>query len=51
MVEISIDFYDLKEEAQKEILKLAGVNDPADLNWDVLPMCVFEINTDEDEEA
>ena len=51
MVEISINFYDLKEEVQKEVLKLAGVKDPADLNWDVWPMCVFEINTDEDEEV
>lgn len=51
MAEISISFYDLKEEVQKEILELAGVKDPADLNWDVWPMCVFEINIDEDEEV
>ena len=51
MAEISINFYDLKEEVQKEVLKLAGVKDPADLNWDIWPMSVFEINTDEDEEV
>lgn len=46
-MEISINFYDLKEEVQKEILELIGVEDPAELNWDVWPMFTFEINPDE----
>lgn len=46
-MEISINFCDLKEEVQKEILELIGVKDPAELNWDVWPMFTFEIDPDE----
>lgn len=43
---IEIYFDDLKEEAQKQILKKAGITEPAEANWDVFPICEFEINPD-----
>jgi hypothetical protein len=33
-----IYFSDLNEHAQKELLELAGVKDPKDMNWDVFPV-------------
>ena len=45
---IEIYFDDLKEEAQKELLKQAGIKDPKEANWDVWPICTFEINQEED---
>ena len=45
---IEIYFDDLKEEAQKELLQQAGIKDPKETNWDVWPICTFEINPEED---
>ena len=45
---IEIYFDDLKEEVQKQILEQAGIKDPAEANWDVLPICSFEINPEEE---
>ena len=45
---IEIYFDDLKEEVQKQILEKAGITDPAEANWDVFPICEFEINPDND---
>lgn len=44
---IEIYFNDLTEEAQKQILEQAGITDPAEANWDVFPICEFEINPDD----
>lgn len=46
---IEIYFDDLKADVQQEILERVGVQDPADMNWDVWPICVFEINPDNEE--
>ena len=44
-------FDDLTERAQKELLELAGVERPEDMNWDVVPVSTFEVYAeDEDEE-
>ena len=45
---IEIYFYDLKEEAQKKLLEQAGIKDPKEANWDVWPICTFEISTEEE---
>lgn len=34
-------FTDLTDEAQKELLNLAGITDPKELNWDVYPITEF----------
>ena len=46
MVEVYFD--DLTKEAQKQILEQAGITNPAEANWDVFPMCTFEIDPDDD---
>ena len=33
-----INFEDLKEDVQKELLEFMNVESPADMNWDVLPI-------------
>lgn len=43
-----IMFDDLKEEAQKELLKFYNVEDKSELNVDINPMCTIEVE-DEDE--
>lgn len=40
-------FTDLTETAQKEILKLANVIDPCEMNWDVLPITGISVNPPE----
>jgi len=43
---IEIYFDDLTKEAQKKILEQAGITDPAEANWDVVPICEIEISPD-----
>lgn len=40
-------FTDLTEMAQKEILELANVTDPREMNWDVLPITGISVNPPE----
>lgn len=35
---IEIFFSDLIEQTQKDVLQAAGINDPKEANWDVLPL-------------
>ena len=44
---ILIYFDDLNEEKQQELLETAGIKDPIEANWDVLPIFEFEINSEE----
>ena len=44
---IEIYFDDLKESKQKEVLAKVGVTDPADMNWDVFPICELEIDPED----
>lgn len=38
MEELEIYFSDLKPETRKALLKLYGVNDEKDMNWDTFPL-------------
>ena len=42
-----IYFSDLNEEAQKELLKMVGVETPAEMNWDIdmCPIAIYEVET------
>lgn len=40
-------FTDLTEMAQKEILELANVTDPREMNWDALPITGISVNPPE----
>lgn len=46
MVEIYFD--DLTEKCQKEILEVFGIDDPKEMNWDVMPIAEIP-EPDEDE--
>ena len=48
MKEYEIYFSDLNEDAQKELLEMAGITDPGDMNWDILPIATCFLG-DEDE--
>lgn len=53
METFEIYFSDLKEEAQKELLKAIGVTDPKQMNWDVFPIAecpLFDEDEDYEEE-
>lgn len=39
-------FSDLNEKAQREILKKAGVKKPEDMNWDIFPITIIELEGD-----
>lgn len=43
---IEIYFDDLKEDVQKQILEQAGISSPDEMNWDIFPICTFEIMED-----
>ena len=44
---MEIYFDDLTVEAQERLMTEAGIKDPAEANWDVLPICEFEVNPEE----
>ena len=54
-MEYEIYFSDLSKESQKELLETAGLTDPKEANWDVIPLATVytfddsegEIPTDE----
>lgn len=41
--QFEIYFCDLKEEAQKELLKMAGIEEPKEMNWDTLPIATISL--------
>ena len=43
-MKIEIMFDDLKADVQKEVLKLYGINDPKEMNLDIIPLIVLENN-------
>ena len=47
MQSIDIYFYDLTTEAQQKVLGAAGMKDPAEGNWDVLPLTSLEFETED----
>ena len=46
METFEIYFSDLNEEAQKELLQLANITDPCEMNWDIIPLTTIEIMGD-----
>lgn len=47
MKEIEIYFNDLTEEAQKQLLEVAGVKTPEEANWDIFPITSIIIGEEE----
>ena len=50
MRDFEIMFSDLEPTAQEELLRIAGICDPKEANWDVFPVSVISIHTDDDVE-
>ena len=50
MATLELYFSDLNEEAQGRYLEFQKVEDPAELNAEVLPICIIE-RSDDDEAA
>lgn len=46
MNELDIYFEDFTEEAQQAILEAAGISDPSEMNWDVLPITTIYFDED-----
>ena len=49
MAEFEIYFHDLNPEAQQELLKVAGLTSPSDMNYEVVPVAVVEFEDNEEE--
>ncbi len=47
MQSIEIYFYDLTPAAQKKVLDAAGMADPTEGNWDILPLTTLEFETED----
>jgi hypothetical protein len=43
---IEIMFEDLKEKKQKEILKILGIKNAKEMNWDIFPFDILEVDED-----
>lgn len=39
---LEIFFSDLTEDAQRRLLEFEGVESPEEMNWDVVPLAIFE---------
>ena len=50
MAEFEIYFHDLNPEAQQELLKVAGLTSPSDMNYEVVPIAVVEFEDNEEDE-
>jgi len=50
MKEFEIYFSDLSETAQQELLDLVGIDSPAEMNWDIVPIAMFNIEEGADED-
>lgn len=44
-----IYFSDLNEDAQEALMKLVGIDDPAEMNWDIdmAPLAIYEVELDD----
>ena len=49
MNELDIYFENFNEEMQQTILEMAGISDPSEMNWDVLPITTIYFDEDEEE--
>lgn len=47
MAQFELYFTDLTEQAQKEILKKAGLQSPEDANWDCFPITTVDFETED----
>jgi len=43
---IDVFFADLSEEKQKEILEAFKIEKPEDMNWDVFPLAIINVEVD-----
>jgi len=46
---IEIMFEDLVERKKREILKGIGIEKPEEMNWDIVPMAIIELETESEE--
>ena len=46
---MDIYFEDFNEKIQQEILEMAGISDPSEMNWDVLPITTIYFDECEEE--
>jgi len=46
MKEVEIYFHDLSEEKQKEVLGAFEIEKPEDMNWDVIPLAIINVEVD-----
>lgn len=49
MNELDIYFEDFNEETQQAILEMAGISDPSEANWDVLPIATIYFDENKEE--
>jgi hypothetical protein len=47
---LELFFNDLTPEAQKKYLKVQGVSDPSELNWEVNPIAIIEVEDSDTKE-
>ena len=45
---LELYYSDLTPEAQKKYLEVNGVSDASDLNWEVNPIAIIEVEAEED---
>lgn len=45
--EFTIMYEDLNENVQKELLEFYGIASPAEMNWDIVPLCILEKSEEE----
>ena len=46
---IEIMFDDIVESKKKEILKEFEIGNPEEMNWDIVPMAIIELETESEE--
>jgi hypothetical protein len=46
MKTIEIYFSDLTPDKQKEVLEIIGEDNEKEMNWDIIPMAVIEVDED-----
>ena len=47
---VEIMFDDLVEDKKEKILKEFGISDPEEMNWDIAPMAIIEVEMESREE-
>jgi hypothetical protein len=45
---VEIMFEDLSERKKREILKTFGIKNPEEMNWDIIPITIVEMETEDD---